>query len=113
MALPLACYTWALWCWGHRDRSSIPSWRRSSTRLSVVLAGVTLALAAFVFIDMYHYSVAQFAPSKAAIASVEAGVLLGLLGMLLSVFARSWTRIAIFFSCASLLWVCFLIILSP
>lgn len=110
MVLPFACYAWALWCWSHRDNSSLPTWRGWATTITVVLAGVSLALATFVLFDIYRHPIET---SKTEIESVETGALVGLLGLLLSVFARSWTRIALSFSCASLLWVFFLIALSP
>jgi hypothetical protein len=63
----------------------------------------------------YFYRHPEIHPGlpEATIATMEAGAVVTCVTLLMSFFAKSWTRVALLLSSISLLWVFFLIALTP
>lgn len=113
VALPVVSYGWALWSWRTADYSALRPWRRATMVLAVVLTGVGLCLAAFSIIEIYRHPEVSAALPEASIVSMEVGALVALVALGVSLFAKSWPRIALVLSALCLLWLFFLIALSP
>ena len=112
-ALPPVSYGLALWSWHHAKESSLPSWRRAASALGVVLVGASLLLAVVSLNDFYRHPESRPGLPQGTILSMEAGAVVGVFAFAVSLFAKAWTRVSLAICSLSLLWVFFLIALSP
>jgi len=112
-ALPLVCLVCAFWSWRVEDKSGIRPWRLRSTGTVLAMMFVAICLGAYSLACVYRYSLSNPGLPDQTIKSMEAGSLIALLALPMSLLAKSWTRVALFFSSASLLFFFFLLALSP
>jgi hypothetical protein len=108
---PLSC-GWAWWLWTHKpESSSVPQWRKIATKSSLLLLTLSIAFGAFAYI--YWRQFPNPSPPEPVFVSTWCGLVSALLAVPLSIFAKSWTRIALVLCCVALFGFYFLMFLSP
>jgi len=112
--VPPLCCVWAWWSWIRTEKSSIRPWRRAASELGLGLLTAGIGLGAFSISYLYkHAEPGGLGLPDATITSMETGAVVGLAALLISFFAKSWTRIALAMSSIGLLWFLYLIAISP
>jgi hypothetical protein len=110
---PLSC-GWAWWLSARNPQStSVPQWRQTATKSSLVLLTLSIGFGGFAFICWQRFPGNNPSPPEAAFVSTWCGLVLTALAVPLSVFAKSWTRIALVVCCVALFGFYFIMFLSP
>jgi hypothetical protein len=112
-ALPLVCFVGAFCFWSVVDKSGIKRWRLRSTWVAFALMFVAICLGAYALACVYRYPQSNPGLPDQTIWSMVAGALLALLALPVTFMAKSWTRVALFLSSASLLFFFYLLAISP
>lgn len=110
---PLSC-GWAWWLWRRKPQStSVPQWRQTATKSSLVLLTTGIGFGAFAFIYWQQFPESNPSPPEATFVSTCCGLVLTVLAVPLSIFAKSWTRVALVVCSVALFGFYFLMFVSP
>src|SRR5215467_11465694 len=112
--VPPLCCGWAWWLWMRADKSAMQRWRRIASKISLGLLSAGIGLGAFSISYLFaHHEQGGMALPNATVRSMLAGAVFAILALVTAVFSKSWTRVALVLSSADLLFLLYLIALSP